>query len=124
MATQKADDKRLESTVSGFRVQLDRLYAVGHRPLAVFSVDDGRFAVHGIQVLDSQKGPFVQMPQTSYRNKDQTIYRSIFHPITAEARQELYGTVMDLYEQARAEEALKNAEEESTDEIPDQGPNM
>lgn len=118
------DDKRLESIASGFRVRLDRLFAQNHRPLAVFSVDNGQFAVHGIQVLDSQKGPFVQMPQISYKSNGQTIYKDIFHPITAEARQELYSTVMKLYEQARAEETQKNAEEKSADEVPVQGLNL
>ena len=64
------------------------------------------------------------MPQISYKSNGQTIYKDIFHPITAEARQELYGAVMEQYEQARAEEALKNAEEESADEVPGQGPNL
>lgn len=59
------------------------------------------------------------MPQTSYRSGKHTVYKDIFHPITAQARQELYGAVLELYEQARAEEAMKNAEE-----VPAQGASM
>lgn len=58
-AYEKAD------TAFGFKVKLDRLFAEDHRPLAVFSADNGQFAVHGIEVKHGTKGPFVQMPQVS-----------------------------------------------------------
>ena len=44
------------------------------------------FAIHGIKVIDSSKGLFVQMPQSSYKQKDgQVQYNDIFHAITADA---------------------------------------
>ncbi len=63
----------------------------------------GAFAIHGIRVVDSQKGPFVAMPQSSYEKDGQKRYSDLFHPITAEAREELNGAVLDAYEQKLAE---------------------
>ena len=60
------------NAASGFHVKLDRLFAEDHRPLAVFSADNGQFAVHCIEVKHSAKGPFVQMPQVSYKSKGNT----------------------------------------------------
>ena len=63
----KTTAKEKADTASGFKVKLDRLFAEDHRPLAVFSADNGQFAVHGIEVKQSAKGPFVQMPQVRDR---------------------------------------------------------
>ena len=105
--------------------KLDRLFAEDHRPLAVFSADNGQFAIHGIEVKHSAKGPFVQMPQVSYKSKGNTVYQDIFHPITAEARQALYDAVMDCYQKARSEEeGQEQDEEEAEDEAPGQQPAM
>lgn len=111
------------NTAFGFKVKLERLFAEDHRPMAVFSADNGQFAVHGIEVKRSAKGPFVQMPQVSYKSKGNTVYQDIFHPITAEARQALYDAVMERYQQARAEEK-QQAQEEPEDEAPGQQPVM
>lgn len=111
------------NTAFGFKVKLERLFAEDHRPMAVFSADNGQFAVHGIEVKRSAKGPFVQMPQVSYKSKGNTVYQDVFHPITAEARQVLYDAVMERYQQARAEEK-QQAQEEPEDEAPGQQPVM
>lgn len=77
----------------------------------------GAFAIHGIRVIDSEKGPFVQMPQRSYQKDGETVYKDLFHPITAEARTELYGKVMEAYEQRLAEQQVEEqAEDEALDE--------
>ena len=73
----------------------------------------GAFAIHNIRVIDSQKGLFVQMPQNSYQKDGKTAYSDIFHPITAEARTELYDKVMEAYEQKLAEE---QGEDEALDD--------
>ncbi len=124
MAKKQMAAEQPRKMASGFQVKLDRLFAQGHQPLAVFSASNENFAVHDIEVLQSKKGPFVQMPQTSYKSGRQTVYKDIFHPITAEARHELYGAIMELYEQARAEEAMKDEEESDAEELPEQGPSM
>ena len=77
----------------------------------------GAYAIHGIRIIDSQKGLFVQMPQNSYQKNGKTEYSDIFHPVTAEARSELYDKVMEAYEQKQSE---TEDESESLDEAPEE----
>ena len=47
---------------------------------------DGMFAVHGLRVIETEKGRFVNMPSTSYTNKDgNKQYSDTFHAITKSA---------------------------------------
>lgn len=49
---------------------------------------DGMFAVHGLRVMEGEKGRFVNMPSTSYKDRDgNTQYNDIFHAITKSARE-------------------------------------
>lgn len=74
----------------------------------------GAFAVHGIKVIDSEKGLFLSMPSNSYKNgSGETKYQDIFHPVTAEARQALSDSIMEAYEKALSEQ---QSEDESDDE--------
>ena len=78
----------------------------------------GAFAVHGIKVIDSQKGLFVSMPSNSYTDGDgYKQYRDICHPITADARNELIDKVKEAYEQAIDEQLSEDeaAEESETE---------
>ena len=63
----------------------------------------GSFSVHGVKVVDSQKGLFVQMPQTSYKKDGKITYQDIFHPTTAAAREEINKRVLEAYQQKIAE---------------------
>ena len=72
----------------------------------------GTFAVHGIKVIDSQKGLFVQMPQSSYEKDGQKYYMDQFHPITANAREELNAAVLDAYEQKLEQSDTLDEDEE------------
>lgn len=78
----------------------------------------GAFAVHGIKITDSQKGLFVSMPSTSYTDREGNVqYNDTFHPITAEAREELISKVKAAYEQALEEQQeAGQAEEEEEGE--------
>lgn len=81
---------------------------------AIASVNiGGAFAIHGLRVIDSQKGLFVQMPQSSYQKDGKTEYSDIFHPVTAEARSELCSKVLEAYEQKLDE---TESEDEQLDE--------
>ncbi|MEM2925802.1 MAG: SpoVG family protein [Methanocellales archaeon] len=54
----------------------------------------GEYAVHGIKVMENEKGLWVAMP----RQKDALgTYRDIFHPITKEARNRLIETILRIY---------------------------
>ena len=58
----------------------------------------GAFAVHGVRVMDSEKGLFVQMPQRAFkRGEGETEYSDVFHPVTAEARAAINEGVMAAY---------------------------
>ena len=60
----------------------------------------GAFTIHGIKIIDSEKGKFVAMPNEKWTDADdQTKYKDIFHAITTEARTDLVNTVMVAYDQ-------------------------
>lgn len=107
-------------------VRIDRLNDYeGSNIKAFASVNIGdAFAIHGIRVVDSQKGMFVSMPQSSYTDADgNKKYRDLFHAITAEARSELNKKVMGAYEQALAEQQ-DEAEAETEDESQGMAPKL
>jgi len=86
----------------------------------------GAFAIHGIKVIDSEKGRFVAMPNEKWTDADgQTKYKDTFHAITAEARTDLVNTVMTAYEQKLRESetqdkrSSEDAETASDEENPE-----
>ena len=71
----------------------------------------GQFAIHGLRVVETDKGRFIAMPQESYEKNGEKKYTDTFHPITAGARTMLVEAVNNAYEQKLAEQTaqLKNA---------------
>ena len=60
---------------------------------------DGMFAVHGLRVIETEKGRFVSMPSTSYTDKDgNKQYSETFHAITKAARNAVNQAVLNAYE--------------------------
>lgn len=120
MATKKTTDtaptKEQKRSNPYVTARIDRLVDYENSKVkAIASVNiGGAFAIHGLRVIDSQKGLFVQMPQNSFQKDGKTEYSDIFHPVTAEARSELNSKVLEAYEQ-------KLAEVESEDERLDEG---
>ena len=57
---------------------------------------NGCFAIRGVKVIDSEKGPFVSMP--SYKSGGE--YRDICFPCTQEFHQQFHQAVLDAYQQA------------------------
>ncbi len=103
-----------KKSVPSIQVRIDRLNDYeGSNIKAFASVNiGGAFAIHGIRVVDSQKGMFVAMPQSSHKDGNgNTKYSDLFHAVTVEARNELNKKVMDAYEQAIAEQQDEAAEE-------------
>lgn len=106
-----------------------KLNAVGNpkssvRAFATIILGDS-FKIMNVAVVEGkEKHPFVAMP--SFRSKardefNQPIYKDICNPITKEFREELYGKILDLYEEmeqtGKAEvikEAANNQEPEFT----------
>ncbi len=84
----------------------------------------GIFAVHGIKVIDSVKGIFVSMPQSSYKKDGKMQYSEICHPITAEARNELIDKVTEAYELKLSEKQDMDNLSEDESETADIQPSM
>lgn len=128
MATKKtAAPKAAEKPkLPSIHVRIDRLNDYEGSNVKAFASANigGTFAIHGIKVVDSQKGLFVSMPSNSYTDAEgNTKYSDVFHAVTAEARIELNEKVMDAYEQA-LEEQQDESEDESEDESQGMTPNM
>ena len=125
--TGKALRTEQERSTPSISVRIDRLVDYDNSKLkAIASVNiGGAFAIHGLRVIDSQKGLFVQMPQNSFQRDGKTEYSDIFHPITAEARSELNSKVLEAYEQELTEaESESEDSDEQHEEAPAFGQNM
>ena len=85
----------------------------------------GEYAIHGIKVIDSEKGRFVSMPNDKWTDSEGKIkYTDTFHAVSKEARDKLIGTVMAAYEQKLAEvQSQSNAPAEETEAADDELPN-
>lgn len=92
------------------RARIDRLADFeGSKVKAFASANIGPFAVHGLRVVDGEKGMFVAMPSTSYQKDGKTEYQETFHPVSGEARKALNDAVLQAYEQKLTEEQTENA---------------
>lgn len=68
---------------------------------AIGSVNIGDvFVVHGVRVVESEKGLFVAMPQ----RRDGDRYRDVAHPVTAEMRSLVGSAVLEEYQRIKARE--------------------
>ena len=98
-ADQEVD--RRQSSAQKITVRIDSLIDDPNRSLRAFaSANIGDFAVHGIAVYEKDCQRWVNMPQTPYTDGNgEKKYRDIFHPTTAEAREQLGKAVLDGYKQ-------------------------
>ncbi|MCL6522987.1 MAG: SpoVG family protein [Firmicutes bacterium] len=71
----------------------------GHARAICDVVLGGAWALHGVRVMEGEKGPFVALPA---RPESDGSYREYAHPVTAEAREALSKAVLGAYEKARA----------------------
>ena len=77
--------KQQETTTPQVEARIDRLVDGDFKTKAFASATiGGAFAVHGIRVIESDKGRFISMPQDSYKKNGETKYNDTFHAITAE----------------------------------------
>lgn len=97
-ATQKK--KQQEAPAPQVEARIDRMVDGDYKTKAYASVTiAGAFAVHGLRVIETDKGRFISMPQESYKKNGETVYNDTFHAVTAEARTALVDAVNDAYEQ-------------------------
>ena len=103
MATQKK--KQQETPTPQVEARIDRMVDGDFKTKAYASATiGGAFAVHGIRVIESDKGRFISMPQESYKKTRQTKNNHPYHAITAEAGTALVVAVNDAYEQKLQEQ--------------------
>lgn len=94
------------------RVKIDKLLDGDSSTKAFASATIGNaFAVHDIRITEKDDKVIVNMPFRSYKANGETKYVDTFHPITAEARNQLYDAVKEAYEQAQ-EERMADLEHE------------
>lgn len=62
---------------------------------------EGCFVIHGLKVIDGQKGMFVAMPSRKMPDGE---YKDIAHPITPELRKEITDSVIAKYNEVVATE--------------------
>lgn len=59
---------------------------------------DDKIVIHGVGLIESDKGTFISMPSEKWKNKaGETKHSDIVHAITAEARAELFNAVKEAY---------------------------
>ena len=95
-ADQEHDQR--QSSAQKISVRIDSLIDDSNRSLRAFaSANIGDFAVHGITVYEKNGKRWVNMPQSSYSENGEKKYKDVFHPTTAEAREQLGKAVLDEY---------------------------
>jgi stage V sporulation protein G len=62
---------------------------------------DESFVIHGLKIIDGQKGMFVAMPSRKMPDGE---YKDIVHPITPELRKEITDIVIAKYNELGEEE--------------------
>ena len=88
-----------------YQVKIHKVFNTKKTLKAVVSVTiDDQIVIHGIRVVETQKGRFLGMPSNIFKNKDGNEVRSdIVHPVTVETRKELEKAVFAAYETALKE---------------------
>ena len=109
----KAQEQVQEQTeaMPTIRAKIDRLADFENSKVKAFASANigGAFAIHGLRVVDGEKGLFVAMPSTSYQKDGKTEYQETFHPVSREARKALNDAVLEAYEQKLTEEQTEDA---------------
>ena len=106
----KAQEQVREQTSNLPTIQARIDHITGYEKVKAFASANigGAFAVHGMRVVDGEKGLFVAMPSTSFQRDGKTEYQETFHPVSGEARKALNDAVLQAYEQKLSEEQSEN----------------
>ena len=88
MATPKK--KQQETATPQVKARIDRLVDGDSKTKAFASATiGGAFAVHGIRVIESDKGRFISMPQDSYKKNGETRYNALVDAVNDAYEQKL-----------------------------------
>lgn len=80
-------------------VRIYKLKIIGPQKAWAAITLDSEFAVHGIKVMENEKGLWVSMPARKDASGE---FRDIFHPVTKEAREKIIKAVLDAYQKEEA----------------------
>lgn len=83
--------------------KIDKLFDGSDAKIRAFATVtiDGAFAVHGVRVIEGEKGIFASMPSQAYTSrKGEKRYSEMFHLVTAQARDLIQQAVVSAYENA------------------------
>ena len=107
----KAQEQVQEPTTNIPTIQARIDHITGYEKVKAFASANigGAFAIHGLRVVDGEKGLFVAMPSTSFQRDGKTEYQETFHPVSGEARKALNDAVLEAYEQKLAEVQTEEA---------------
>ncbi|MDE5565195.1 MAG: SpoVG family protein [Oscillospiraceae bacterium] len=82
-------------------VKIDRILDNPNSAVKAFAsvTMDGAFAVHGLKIMQTEKGCFVAMPSNSYKDREgKTQYSDVFHAVTKAARDAIQSAVLHAYD--------------------------
>lgn len=86
------------------RAQITKMLDKGRVKAFADITIEGMFAVHGLKLIETENGRFVGYPANSWKDGNGEYHNSdIAHPVTAEARAEIFKAVNDAYNQKLAE---------------------
>ena len=93
--------KTNENSIPDINVKIERLMDGEGSTKAFASLTVANsFAVHGIRIVDTEKGLKARMPFRSYQSGNETKYQDYFHAVTSDAHKALEKSILDAYSQA------------------------
>lgn len=69
---------------------------------------DESFVIHGLKIIDGQKGMFVAMPSRKMPDGE---YKDVAHPITLDLRKEITDSVIEKYNEVKELESIEETKE-------------
>ncbi|MDD2268115.1 MAG: SpoVG family protein [Eubacteriales bacterium] len=93
------------------------------KAIASVTIDEA-YVVHGVKVIETDKGRFIAMPGEAQKDKDgKATRRDVFHPINAKARGKLEAVVLKAYDEEINKANTEPAETEATPVSPETSEN-
>lgn len=88
------------------RINVKKVNEEKVKAIVSISIDDS-ILIHDIKVIDGKNGIFISMPNKKTKTGD---YRDLVHPVSKEAREELYQKILEAYEKEEKEEVVEAQE--------------
>lgn len=86
--------------ITDIRLRLRRDSGEGSKLRAYADITfDGSFVVHGLKVIEGQRGLFVAMPSKKMTNGE---FKDTAHPITSELRNGMTQKILEAYEKEKS----------------------